>query len=332
MALDLPLIGMLARRALRLLALLVLVAGGAFSLVALSPIDPVRALVGEELMRVSPDQRPAIEAKWGLNDPAPQRFARWLGQALQGDLGISMIYQQPVLEVIAQRFRASLLLMALAWLLAGALGFALGLTAGVHEGGWLDRLIQAYAFTLASAPTFWLAIVLLSVFAVHLGWLPTCCASPPGLLPEQVGWLQRLQHLLLPGVALGLLGVAQVTLHTRDKVREVLATDYATLAYAQGHGRWGAARRHALRNAALPALMLQFAHLGELFGGSLMAETVFSYPGLGQATVAAGTRGDVALLLGIALFAALFVFAGNTIADAALWWLDPRQRKPKSSD
>ncbi len=336
MALELPLnpglIGIFARRALRLLALLVLVAGCAFTLVALSPIDPVRALVGEEVMRVSPEQRPAIEAKWGLNDPAPQRFARWLGLSLQGDLGISMIYQQPVVEVIAQRFSASLLLMALAWLLAGALGFSLGLIAGVHEGGWLDRLIRAYAFVLASAPTFWLAIVLLSVFAVHLGWLPTCCASPPGLLPEQVSWAQRLQHLLLPSLALGLLGVAQVTLHTRDKVREVLANDYATLAYAQGESRWGAARRHALRNAELPALMLQFAHLGELFGGSLMAETVFSYPGLGQATVAAGTRGDVALLLGIALFAALFVFAGNTIADAAMWLLDPRLRQPRAHE
>ena len=121
-----------------------------------------------------------------------------------------------------------------------------------------------------------------------------------------------------------MLGVAQVTLHTRDKVREVMASDYALLAQAQGLGRWGRAWRHGLRNGALPALTLHFAHAGELFGGSVLAETVFSYPGLGQATVEAGTRGDAALLLGIALFAALFVFAGNTLADILARWVDPR--------
>jgi peptide/nickel transport system permease protein len=171
-----------------------------------------------------------------------------------------------------------------------------------------------------------LAIVLLNVFAVKLAWAPTCCAAPPGLLPEEVTLWQRLQHLILPALALGLLGVAQVTLHTRDKVREVLSSDYAALAYAQGATRWKAARRHALRNAVLPAITLQFAHLGELFGGSLLAETVFSYPGLGLAMVQAGARADTPLLLGIAVMAALFVFAGNALADALLLLIDPRQR------
>jgi peptide/nickel transport system permease protein len=313
-------------RGLRLLWLLPLVSAGAFALVTFSPVDPVRALVGEELLRVSPEQRPAIESKWGLNDPAPERFAKWAGHALQGDLGQSMIYQRPVADVLMERASASLALMGMAWLLAGTLGFGLGMVAGVHEGGWLDRAIRGYAFMLASAPTFWLAIVLLNVFAVVLAWAPTCCAAPSGLLPDEVTLGQRLQHLVLPAIALGLLGVAQVTLHTRDKVREVLASDYATLAYAQGATRWRAAWRHALRNAALPAITLQFAHLGELFGGSLLAETVFSYPGLGQAVVQAGTRADAPLLLGIAVMAALFVFTGNALADALLLLIDPRQR------
>ena len=308
----------------RFVVLMALVAVGAFTLVAASPVDPVAALFKAEVIKLSPEQRERIAEKWGLNNSAPVRFGKWAGNAVRGDLGQSMIYDAPVSKVIAERFSNSLVLMALAWSLSGLLGFGLGLLAGAWEGSFVDRLIRGYAMVLASAPTFWVAIVLLLVFAVKLGWAPVCCASPPGYLPSEVSLGQRLYHLALPALALSMLGVAQVTLHTRDKVREVMQSDYALLAQAQGLSRWGRAWRHGLRNGALPALTLHFAHVGELFGGSVLAETVFLYPGLGQATVEAGTRGDAALLLGIALFAAMFVFAGNTLADILARWVDPR--------
>ena len=312
------------QRLRRFVLLIALVAAGCFALMASSPVDPVTALVKAEVMRISPEQREQISAKWGLNDPPLVRFGKWAGNAAQGDLGRSMVYDAPVSKVIAERFANSLVLMALAWTFAGILGFGLGLLAGALEGSFIDKIIRGYAMILASAPTFWVAIVLLMVFAVQLGWAPVCCSSPPGYLPEEVSLWQRLHHLLLPTLALSMLGVAQVTLHTRDKVREVMTSDYATLAQAQGLSRWGRAWRHGLRNGALPALTLHFAHAGELFGGSVLAETVFSYPGLGQATMEAGTRGDVALMLGIALFAAVFVFAGNTLADVLARFVDPR--------
>ena len=308
----------------RFVVLMALVAVGAFTLVAASPVDPVAALFKAEVIKLSPEQRERIAEKWGLNDSAPVRFGKWASNAVRGDLGQSMIYDAPVSKVIAERFSNSLVLMTLAWSLSGLLGFGLGLLAGAWEGSFVDRLIRGYAMVLASAPTFWVAIVLLLVFAVKLGWAPVCCASPPGYLPSEVSLGQRLYHLALPALALSMLGVAQVTLHTRDKVREVMQSDYALLAHAQGLSRWGRAWRHGLRNGALPALTLHFAHVGELFGGSVLAETVFLYPGLGQATVEAGTRGDAALLLGIALFAAMFVFAGNTLADILARWVDPR--------
>ena len=308
----------------RFVMLMVLVAVASFTLVAASPVDPVAALFKAEVMRLSPEQRERIAAKWGLNDPAPVRFAKWAGNAVQGDLGRSMVYDAPVSKVIAERFSNSLMLMALAWGLAGIMGFGLGLLAGALEGSLIDRIIRGYAMVLASAPTFWVAIVLLLLFAVQLGWAPVCCAAPPGYLPEEVSVGQRMHHLMLPVVTLSMLGIAQVTLHTRDKVREVMQSDYAVLAQAQGLSKWARAWRHGLRNGALPALTLHFAHAGELFGGSVLAETVFSYPGLGQATVEAGTRGDAALLLGISLFAAMFVFAGNTLADMLARWVDPR--------
>ncbi len=314
-------------RLIRLTVLVPLVAASAFTLLSLSPIDPVRAYVGDRSSRVGPEQAALIAAKWGLDQPPLSRLEKWAGNVAHGDLGNSMIFRAPVAEVIADRAGASLALMALAWALSGLIGFGLGILAGAFEGTWLDRAIRAYAFVLASAPTFWAAILFLVVFAVELKWAPFCCAGPPGMPLGEIGFAERLRHLALPAATLSLLGVAQVTLHTRDKLREVMASDYAMLGFAQGLGRLAVALRHGLRNAAVPALMLQFSHLGELFGGSILAETVFAYPGLGQATVLAGTRGDAPLLLGIAIFAALFVFAGNTIADVAQHLVDPRQRR-----
>lgn len=322
----------LLRRLLRLLWLLLLVALGAFTLLSASPVDPVRALVDADALHVSPEQRAAIAEKWGLDQPAPERFLRWAGAALQGDLGRSMVFDAPVVDVIGERFASSLALMALAWVLSGVLGFGLGLLAGAFEGSVWDRAVRLYAFMLASAPTFWIAVLLLLGFAVMWPVAPICCAFPPGITPEEATLAQRLHHLLLPALALSVIGVAQVALFTRDRTREVMDSDYALLARAQGLSRWAIARRHALRNAALPALVLQFASLSELFGGSVLAETVFSYPGLGAATVEAGTRGDVALLLGISLFAALFVFTGNLLGDVLQRLLDPRLQRGARQD
>jgi len=143
--------------------------------------------------------------------------------------------------------------------------------------------------------------------------------------------LQRIHHLILPAITLSLVGIAQITLHTREKTVEAMHSDYALFARAQGENDLGIAFRHALRNVAIPAVTLQFASLGELFGGAVLAEQVFSYPGLGRATVEAGYRGDVPLLLGIVLFSATFVFIGNTVADLIYMIVDPRMRKKWSA-
>ncbi|WP_245281377.1 ABC transporter permease [Rhizobium sp. AAP43] len=311
---------------LRLVLVLTAVAILAFTLVKLSPLDPVNAYLGADIARVGPEQRALIAEKWGLDQPAPLQLAKWLENVLRGDLGYSMTFNAPVSEVLAARFRASAPLMALAWLLSGVLGFALGVIAGASEGSWTDRVIRLYAYVLASTPTFWLAILLLTVFSVSLNWTPVCCASPIGVLPEHVTWLLRLHHLILPLMALTVLGVAQVALHTRAKMAENMQSDYALYARAQGASRFDIALRHGARNAALPAVTVLFASLGELFGGSILAEQVFAYPGLGKATVEAGIRGDVPLLLALTLFLTSFVFFGNTIADLLYRLVDPRMQ------
>ncbi len=314
------------RKALRLVGVLLAVAVCSFALLSFSPINPVDAYVGADVLRIGPEQRALIAARWGLNDPPPVRFGRWLGQAITGNLGTSMIYNAPVADVIGSRFAASLVLMSIAWVVAGTLGFTLGVLAGARERSPMDQAIRFYAYTLASTPTFWVGLLLLIVFSVWLGWTPICCAAPPGLLPDQITWGQRLQHLILPAATLSIIGVANIALHTRQKLINVLQSDYALFARAQGESRWGVVRQHGIRNIVLPALTLQFASLSELFGGAVLAEQVFAYPGLGQATVQAGLRGDVPLLLGIVLFSAVFVFIGNTLADLSYRVIDPRIR------
>ena len=169
-------------------------------------------------------------------------------------------------------------------------------------------------------------MVLLALLSVKMGWFPICCAGPLGVPPDAVTWPQRLYHLILPAMTLSIIGVAQIALHTREKMIDVFMSDYALYARALGEKRLGIAWRHGLRNALLPAVTLQFANLGELFGGAVLAEQVFNYPGLGRTTVEAGVRGDVPLLLGIAICATLFVVLGNAIADLLYRLIDPRIR------
>ena len=155
-----------AQKLLRLGLLLIAVAVFTFVLLSFSPIDPVKAYIGADMMQISADQQALIAERWGLDQPMWSRFLDWLGQLLQGNLGTSLVFNQPVSAVIASRFQASLQMLAIAWLLSGILGLALGIIAGAQEGRWIDRLIRLYAYTLASSPTFWVALLLLIVFAV----------------------------------------------------------------------------------------------------------------------------------------------------------------------
>ena len=308
----------------QLALLLVAVAVATFALLSASPVDPVRAYVGAEVTAVGPEQRTQIEERWGLDEPPVQRFAAWAGQVAQGNFGESHVYGLPVTEVVGSRLVASLGLMAGAWVLSGVLGFALGALAGSRRGTVVDRGITWWAYALSSAPTFWVGLLLLYVFSVWLQWTPVCCAGPVGVPDADVTVWQRLHHMALPMLTLSVIGVGPITLHTRQAVVEVLAQDHVVMARSLGESPRGVLLRRVLRNAAAPAVMLQFASIGELFGGSVLAEQVFSYPGLGQATTQAALRQDVPLLLAIALVTAVLVFCGNLVGDLVQRRLDPR--------
>lgn len=313
---------------MRLSLLLLAVSFVVFALVSASPIDPLQANVGQAaLVNMSDAKRAQLEAYWGADGPLLERYASWLAAFVQGDMGESLRFNAPVSEVIAQRFLNSFALLAIAWVASGAIGFVLGVVAGVFRGRWPDRLVKGYCFLLASTPTFWLALVALMVFSVALGWFPFGFSVPLGVAAEDVTFAHVASHIALPALVLSLVGVANIALHTREKLVDILESDYMKFARARGLSTTQAVRRHGVRNLVLPAITLQFASISEIFGGSVLVEQVFSYPGLGQAAVTAGLGGDAALLAGIAVVSAALVFIGNFIADVLYGVVDPRMRK-----
>lgn len=312
---------------IKILSLMLAVSVIAFALVCLSPVDPVQQYILGLGTSVSPERRAAIEEYWGVNDPPVERYINWLGNLLQGNLGESALYRRPVADIIGERFVNSLALMICAWVLSGVIGFGVGCLMGMYQDRWPDKILKKICYLVSSVPTFWLALLFLLVFSVYLGWFPVGFSSPIGVVDAQVTIWQRLYHLILPAFTLSLTSFANVALHTRQKLVDVLNSEYVLFARARGEGRWTILRRHGLRNILLPALTLQFASFAELFGGSVMAENVFSYPGLGSAAAAAGLNSDVPLLLGITLFSALFVCVGNMIANLLYGVIDPQIRE-----
>ena len=308
------------------LLLLLAVSVIAFILVSLSPVDPVQQYV-LGAGGVSAEQRAQLEEYWGVNDPPVERYITWLKALVRGDFGQSLLYRRPVLEIIGERFVNSLALMLCAWLFSGLIGFGLGCAMGMTRDRLPDRIMKKLCYILSSVPTFWLGLVFLLVFSVGLGWFPLGFSSPIGVLNREVTLWQRLHHLVLPALTLSLMSFANIALHTRQKLVDVLESEYVLFARARGERAGTILRRHGLRNIALPALTLQFASFAELFGGSVLAETVFSYPGLGSAVAAAGLNSDVPLLLGITLFSTLFVCVGNLIANLLYGVVDPQIRE-----
>lgn len=315
------------REALRLALLLLAVSAVTFLLVGLSPIDPVQANVGQaSLISMSAQKRAAIAERWGVGVPIWERYLTWLLDALKGDLGTSLRFNAPVAQVVGERMGASAALLLSSWLASGALGLVLGIAAGSRPGSALDRVVRGACYVLSAMPAFWLGLVALVVFSVWLGWLPLGFSVPLGVSAAEVTILDRLRHLVLPALVLSISGAPAIALHTREKTIEVLASDYARLARARGERGWVLLRRHGLRNLVLPAITLQCASIGEVVGGSVLVEQVFSYPGLGQAAVTAGLGGDAPLLVGIALATAVLVFAGNLAANVLQGIIDPRVR------
>ncbi len=309
----------------RLILLLFCVSVVSFILMEVSPIDPIHAYISASDI-VSEEQRAEIESYFELDKPPLERFVSWFTNVIQLNLGISLIYREPVLSIIADRFLASLILMLSAWMLSGLIGLVLGMLMGANSNKPIDRILKTICLTLSAIPTFLLGILFLFVFSVTLRWFPVGFSAPIGVLESEVSFLDRLYHLILPVLTLSLSSFSQIALHAREKLIEVLKSDFVLLSKTRGFTKNQIIRRHGIRNILIPITTIQFVSLSEIFGGSILAETVFSYPGLGSTVVEAGLRGDVPLLLGITLCSALFVFFGNLTANILYGFIDPKVR------
>ena len=308
--------------------LLVAVSIAAFVLVSVSPIDPLQANVGQvALGSMSAEQIAKLEAYWGVGEPPIERFLAWAGDFFTGDMGVSLLYRQPVGEVIAVKLQNSLWLMGIAWVISGLAGFVLGIVSGIKKDTWIDKAIKGYSLLIASTPAFWLALLLLMVFAVWLQILPIGLSVPIGMEASGVTIADRIQHAILPALTLSITGISNIALHTREKMIEIMESDYVLFARARGESTFQIVKNHGLRNVILPAITLQFGSISEIFGGSVLVEQIFSYPGLGQAAVTAGTGSDVPLLLGITVISAAIVFGGNLMANILYGVVDPRIRR-----
>ena len=314
----------------RMLLLLFLVSFLAFLLIAKSPIDPLSSYIGTN-STLSPEAKAEIVNHWGLNDSIPHRYLTWLVNVCHGDMGMSISYKKEVVSVIKERFVYSAVLMGMAWILSGVIGFFLGVICGVRQGGFFDRITKSFCLLVKSAPTFWIGILFLVVFAVELGWFPIGMAVPMGKLESEVTLGDRIYHLILPVITLTIASISEIVLYTRQRVVEIINSDFILYARARGENTWQIVTRHVLRNALLPAITLQFASFSELFGGMAVAENAFSYPGIGTATTTAALNGDAPLLMGIALISTVFVFTGNMIANILYKVCDPRIREGENA-
>ena len=314
------------RKIIRCFTLLLGISLLSFVLLKASPVDPVMASVNYDTT-LSEEQYNAIAEYYGLNEPPVTQYLLWIKNFIHGDFGTSLVHREPVIEVIKARAGASALLMGVSWILSGILGFALGTIAAVHQGKLFDRFVKWFSYLQATVPTFWIGLIFLIIFAVQLRWFPIGISSPIGVLSENVTFMDRLRHLILPAFTLSVLGIANVTLHTREKMIDVLHSEYVTFAKARGENSWQIFKNHALRNAIVPAITIHFSYFGELFGGSVLAEEVFSYPGLGSTLTEAGLKSDTPLLLAIVMIGAVFVFCGNMTADILNGLFNPNLRR-----
>ena len=318
----------IGKNLIRILLLTICISMVTFALMKASPIDPLQANVGQAALgTMSQEQREKLEEYWGVNTPPIRQYLSWAGDFVRGDMGISLLYRQPVTEVIAVKLSNSLFLMITAWIISGVLGFLLGVVSGMNQGKFVDKLIRGYCLGVSSTPAFWLALLLLMIFSVWLQLFPIGLSVPIGVEASGVTFLDRVYHAVLPALTLSITGVSNIALHTREKMIDVMQSDYVLFARMRGEKGWRLFRYYGFRNVLLPAVTLHFASISEIFGGSVLVEQVFSYPGLGQAAVAAGLGSDLPLLMAITIVSALIVFGGNLAANLLYGMIDPRIRR-----
>jgi peptide/nickel transport system permease protein len=312
----------------RLLELIPLMLGVSFIIyliLALAPGDPIRAMLANA-PQSSAARLEALRHSYGLDQPIPVRYLKWLGHAVRGDLGWSMQDQTPVLELIQQRFPNSLLLMGTGLVLATAVAVPVGIYSALRPYSLLDYLASSFSFIGFSTPIFWMALALIYMFSVQMRILPAGGLQSAGGLPGWAGVADRFYHLVLPVAVISLYNMATLVRYTRSAMLEVIRQDYVRTARAKGVPERNVVGRHALRNALIPVITILALTLPALFGGAPVTETVFSWPGIGHLLIHSVLSGDLIVAQGVLFVLSFLVLVLNLLADLAYALVDPRVR------
>ena len=312
---------MVARRLLFLLPLLLLVTLGVFALAAVSPYDPIDAYLGGRAGELTADQQAQLSATLGLNLPWYGAWWQWISDLFQGNLGTSRAYHQTVAQVVAERLPWTMLLGAVGLVISVLLAFWAGMWTGLHPAGAVDRLISTLATALQATPPFVLALAALSLFALTLNWVPTGGLTYPG---EPITVRSTFDHLLVPGIVLGITQTPWLVMSFRESIFEALTSDAVRGARVRGIPRRMIIARHVLPAALPPFVALVGARLSELVVGSVLVETIFAWPGLGSALVSSAQSLDFPLLTFLTVAITVLILLGNLLADIVFVILDPR--------
>jgi len=307
------------RRVVQTLIVLLVMSFVIYSLIGLMPGDPIDIMIAGN-PNIAPDVAAALRKLHGLDQPLLLRYWRWLMAALQGDLGYSRTHSQPVLTMLLPALGQTCKLLISSFVISVILSFVLGILAARKPGGLVDGIISLAAFAGISVPVFWLALMMILVFAVGLHWLPASGVATVG----DGGFKDQVVHLVMPVATLALATTGGFTRFVRAAMIEVLRLDLVRTARAKGAGEGRVMLIHAFRNALIPVVTIMALSFGVLFNGALLTETMFAQPGMGKMIYDAILGNDFNLALSGLLFATLVTLLSNLAADLAYGWLDPR--------
>ena len=308
----------LARRVATILPTLFFVSILIFGLQQLLPGDPATALAGEDH---DPNVIAYLRAKFHLDEPLPMRYLYWANGVLHGDLGESVRIQKPVVDLILEKLPVTVQLASMAIIIAMLIGIPAGILSAVKKDTAWDYAANVFALWGLSTPNFWLGILLILLFAVNLGWLPAS-----GYVSPFEDLKANLAAMIMPAFVLGNAFAAVLMRHTRSAMLQVLSSDYVRTARAKGLDERAVILKHALRNALVPVITLGALGFGELLGGTVLTESVFSIPGFGKLIVDAVFNRDYAVVQGVVLFTATVYISLNLLADLAYFLVNPRMR------
>ncbi len=298
-----------------------------FFMMRLAPGDPLDMyLEPQRQRRVDPEVIELLRQKYGLDQPIHVQYVRWLGNVLQGDFGESFRHRRPVSRLLAETTPYTLQLTVLAVLFDALIGITFGIISAVKQYSLLDKVVTLGSLIIYAVPGFWLALMLVLVFSVHLGWFPTSQTrsmdyeflSTWGKIGDRV-W-----HLVLPVFVLGIASAAGTARYMRNRLLEVLSEDYVIAARARGFTERFVILKHALRNALIPIITIYGLSLPFLLGGATIIETIFAWPGMGRLAVGGVGGRDYPLIMATMLIAATLTVMGNLLADVTYAWVDPR--------